>query len=188
MIKLNKIEKIISIIVVLLFISAIIISIVSFSKTKNIPNSAYLNTYTIEKLPTNLKTQSKKIKLFEELYNSSDRIVAYSIETNTLNRKENQEFDEKFKERFYKSNLNYKLITYSDIEKIKKEYLTQNINISSNESSCGYSNETEKEFDEFINNTENCLVNVCVIDSKNNTFTIISRDVEYVLGVLKKLN
>jgi hypothetical protein len=186
--QLNKFEKIIIVLVLILLFFAIVISIKNLYNAKTITKYARLNSYVTAIIPSNLKNQSKKFKLFEELYNSNDKIVTYAIETNTLNRKDNQEFDKTFKEKFNKSNLNYKLITYNNIEKIKNEYKAKFDNPSQEVPSCGYSSETEKEFDDFIKNVEKCLINVCIIDNKNNTYTTISREPNYALEVLEKLN
>jgi hypothetical protein len=188
MIQLNKFEKIITVFIICLLIFAIIISIKSYYYAKNLTKFAHLNGYITENFPSDFKTQSKKFKFFEDLFNSNDKIITYSIETNTLNRKDNQVFDKIFKEKFNKSNLNYKIITYNDIEKIKKEYQKEHFKSSLETPSCGYSNETEKEFDEFTKNIENCLDKVCLIDNKNNTYTTITREPDYILEVLNKLN
>jgi hypothetical protein len=187
--KLNNFDK--SIII----FTVILVAITTFMLIKNYvfmkDNSIHLqlNSYNTTPLSQELKTQSKKFQLFEDIYNSDGKIITYAIETNTLDRKNNEKFDKDFQEEFNNKNLaDYKLVTYKDIDKIKEEYLIKNKDIVPETTGCGYGTLNEKEFDEFMQNVENCLINVCVINNKNNTITTITRDKNYIFDVLKKLN
>jgi hypothetical protein len=185
--KLNIFDKTIILFTAILLIVTIAMGIKNYKFLNDKSLHVQLNSYTTTPL-SGIKNQSKKFKLFEDVYNSDGKIITYAIQTNTLNRKDNENFDKDFQAEFNNKKLDYKLVTYKDIDKIADEYVTKNEDLAPDSDSCGYGTQSEKEFEEFIQDVKNCMINVCIINNKNNTITKLSRDKNYIFEVLKELN
>lgn len=185
--KFEKSEKII------LGVIGILIIWAGFSviKENNLPKYTqpiFINTTEEKVLPQNIRELSKKFGAYEDLYSSDTPTFVYSYteweNPLGLNKKFHKELSEKLKE----ANLNYKYIVYKNWEDDTFDITLKNRQYLSQSESCGPAEGEEKELEDFISLSQNCIQNACLLDVKNKKMTIISVDPDYIVEILKERN
>lgn len=187
--QLNKFEKITIIVVIFLVIGAII----SIATKSYIPKSETKPIfYTIKnqndyELPEYTKDISTKYQVYPDLYNSDEKLFVYGIEPTSDDPLYNLEFHKKMEKAYKKAHLAYKYVTYTDWEDEKLAIIVRNRNYI-NQDSCSNENNIGDKIENLIDTSENCFRKACIIDPQNNKYTLMSRDVDFIIQVLKEHN
>lgn len=185
--KLNNFDKCIAILVVILVCIA---SITQYKNSKNITRNInellqIRNKESTYEFPENYKTLSKEYNIYKDLYNNNDVILAFGYEDIPLKLHMGKDFHDDFIKRLKKENLDFKIITYKNYKDIKQEMIDK---YGSRNEGCMMDNGLPEEYNSFLNDTEECLYNVCVIDNKKHQYTTIERDdMDYIIESLKNI-
>lgn len=185
--KLNNFEKCI----VLFTVVLICIAGISQYRQRNNINNIILNNILQNQFgshskdfPANYKKIAKDNKIFEDLYDNDDIILTYDYENVPLEINMGKDFHKDFTKRLKKENLNFKIVTYNNYEKRKRDKIARG-----EQENCIMSTPETQEYDTFLIDTENCISNVCIIDNKNKRYTLINRkNMDYIISVLKNYN
>ncbi len=189
--KLGRMEKITLAVVILLVITAIV-SVTMKIRERNRLTGMYVTeilTDETKPLPEGIKTLSEKYKGYENLYSSDKKVLSYGYLQYTLDKKDGKSFHEELQSKLAKKNFNYEVITYENwtdydinLEKANKAVYEEN------SEKCLMENPSVQELDLLRDTSKECLMNVCIIDVKNNRYTVISRDIDYIMTVLEEHN
>ena len=182
--KLNKVDKIVISIVGLILVLAIICGIVEYLLKKNKHNSLHIitfNHYEQKQLPEKIQKLSKTYNAFTELFNSDERVFTYGYEPLSIVKNHDQKFHNQLSQRIKEENINFKILPYPDWKEAELE-IKENNGI---DASCTMKNPEHEDLNTVLDVVDECFMNACIIDSKNGTYTVISRDINYLIKVLK---
>lgn len=187
-IQISKNEKIvISIVTIFLLctITCFIINLVNESKKPKISVIKVLTTEEMTLTPYK-RSLSEKYQAYEMLYNSKEPLFVYGYNTFGENRIRDKYFHQEMQKKFKKANLNYKYLAVENWKnisaKIIDKYEQKNYQSDNN---CSPEIKMKKELKDFLEISESCMKNACIIDNNKHKIIYISRDVDYIIKTLK---
>lgn len=151
-----------------------------------IVNASFIETH---ELPPDTQKISKKYHAFEDIYNSKNKVFTYGYTNFTLEKELGEKFHKKLSKRYKKENLNFEFIPYKDWEDSKTELEIQYNNKSSNDpAACTLESGMPEELIKLFETTAKCMLNACIIDSQKGTYTVMSRNIDFIIEKLKENN
>ncbi len=140
---------------------------------------------TEKQLPKNIREISKKYNAYQDLYSSDKLTLIY----NYTDSKSDDElamgikFHEKLTKALEKEKLDYRYVIYNNWKDDSLEVTLRNKKYLDDTDSC--KTPVELDLQEYILTSQECIVNVCLMDVKNHRFYTLTPDVEYVISELK---
>lgn len=184
--KLDKIEKIIISVLAVLIVTAILSNLYEHKKyLSNRIMPTYINITEEEEIPQDIRELSQKYQTYIDLYKSDKPTLVYSYTTykNSVGRDKN--FHKKLSEKLKKENLNIETVVFKNWEDDSLEIGLKNSQYLNNTESCGPSGPSEEQLKKFVDLSQRCINNVCLVDVKNHKYTLISPDADYVIKTIK---
>ena len=179
--KINNLDKIIIALLALLIIGDVFVISNNYIKTKK-KNLFIITAPSSETkpLPKDIKKNSKKYKTYPELFNNDKKVFTYNYNTNELDIKNNWLFHKELTKKLKEKNLNYEYIIY------KNQNIERNANADGEK--CNAIIVLNSTHQEIVDIVEKCMLNSCIIDNKNNTYTIIDRKPDDIIKFLEDEN
>ncbi len=179
--KLNNIDKIVLGLLTLLIIGDLFILCNRYIQNKNSPFVIIRAASSeVKSLPKNIKEDSKKYNVYPELFNSDQKVFTYNYDTNSFDIKNNWLFHKDMTKKLKEANLNYKYI-------IQKNAITE-ITTIGDKKTCNAAIVLNQTHEKILDIADECFLNACIIDSKNNNYIILTRDTDNIMSVLKEEN
>lgn len=188
--KLNKNEKIAVILVMVLIISALSCLIINTITPKENKVSLIVVLHQEEaNIPRTIKLTAKKYHAYEDLYNTKKPLFVYGYTSAYSTRSGSLQFHEEMQKRFKKEKLNYKYLAVKNWRNISAELIAKyEKDITPSGEVCAPEYELDKKLQNLIDISESCMENACIIDNKKNKMIVISRDIDFIIKVLKEHN
>ncbi len=188
--KLNRIDKIIGIVTIILVIIATIqiisnktINKKTTSMLNNFNNDPYSATWVNEEiLPDNIKKYSEKYETYQELYNSDELTLVYGYEVFNHDERLNSVFHRKLSKKIKNKNLNYRIVALNGYQHLPDQLLGN----YQEDVTCRA--DLSKDLNALINTSENCLETACIVDMKNNRYIHMGRNIDTIVETLEKYN
>lgn len=182
--KLNKYEKIITGIIAIIILYS---GISAFNRYKSMKQFAIVSTLVNiteeHNMPSDIPELSKKYQAYENIYNSDKPIFIYGYDTHTFDKKDGLIFHDELTKKLENETINYKVIPFKNWEDLHDEL---RVKYDPESEGCTMESPDQAELNKVLNLTSNCLMNSCIIDSKAKKYYEISRDVDYIVNVLKE--
>ncbi|MDE6137886.1 MAG: hypothetical protein K2F57_00280 [Candidatus Gastranaerophilales bacterium] len=182
--KLNKYEKIITGIIAIIILYS---GILGYSRYKTMIQfhhlQAYINTTEEHNIGNDIPELSKKYQAYENIYNSDKPIFIYGYNTHTFDKEDGLIFHEELTKKLENETINYKVISFKNWEDLHEEL---RVKYDPNSEGCTMESPDQTELNKILKLTSSCLINSCIIDSKAKKYYIISRDIDYIVSVLKE--
>ncbi len=141
-----------------------------------------------EELPANIQKVSKKYHAFEDIYNSKNKVFTYGYDPLTVEKNMGNKFYKNLTKQYTKAeNLNYKYIPYKNWEN-EKLNLEIEYGTAQKADACFFDTGIPKDLKELLEKTEECMLNACIIDSQKGTYTVMSRNIDFIIEKLKENN
>lgn len=187
--KLNRIEKCMIVLVLLIFISAIVYVSINLYTKKYEEGIKVIIPLTQEEilLSPQIKANAKKYHAYEDLYNSTALIFTYGYNTFGNIDQDSSGFHETMENKFKQANLNYKYLAVKNWRNESASIIAKyEQDITPNDDVCAPEYKLDKNLQEVLNISESCMKNACIINKHK--IIIISRDVDFIIQVLKEHN
>lgn len=182
--KLNKYEKIITGIIAIIILYS---GILGYSRYKTMIQfnhlQAYINTTEEHNMGNDIPELSKKYQAYENIYNSDKPIFIYGYNTHTFDKEDGLIFHEELTKKLENETINYKVISFKNWEDLHEEL---RVKYDPNSEGCTMESPDQTELNKILKLTSSCLINSCIIDSKAKKYYTISRDIDYIVSVLKE--
>lgn len=143
-------------------------------------------------LPIYTKKLAEQYKIYPELFNSTERVFVYSYNTNSFKKNYDLKFRKDLILKLENENLNYKYLGVKNWR--ETDDLADFIGVK-DISDCtdicipkGVPKEDAIKLENIMDIVNKCLKRACIIDMEHNKYTIMTKDPDYILTVLKREN
>lgn len=185
--KLNIIDKCIVGIVSLIILYAAFINIKPYIHKKS---HQFLGQYPqVEEhtLSHHIVEYSEKYHAFEDLFHSKTPVFTYGYNPLSIERGNNNAYHKKLEKKYNSANLNYNYIPYTNwrekIAELKDEFFP----VPDNDA-CFAEIGIDEEFQKLTDVVSVCLANSCIIDAQHHKYTILGRDIDFIIQQLQANN
>jgi len=185
--KFSRFEKIVIAILTVLIVSAVTCQKLSRKASGFYANKLIALSTVEKKMLPDMRGLSEKFQAYQDLYSSDQLTFVYNYKRFGGSSGINKDFHERLSKKLEKANFNYRYIVYKDWEDNTLEVTLRNREYM-NQDSCMPETDNEKELRDFIDMSQSCINNACIVDVKNGKFILITPDVDYIVSVLKKYN
>ena len=185
--KLDKIEKNRVIGLTILVAIAIVSTIFEQKKAIRNPNHhiTYINETKSYDLPEDIRELSENYQAYTDLYKSDKLTLVYSY-TSYKSQLRDKDFHKELSEKLANENFDIETVIYKDWHNDTFEIQLKNKDkIKNPKKGCGPTGDDEKQLGEFIDISQHCINNVCLVDVKNHKYTLISPKVDYIIETIK---
>ena len=185
--KLDKTEISVITATVIIVAITIITSIVTSRNTENYkPLEIYVNSTEEKELLANTRTLSKKYDAYEDLYKSDKLTLVYSYYTDETDNYRDEDFHKNLTKKLTDNNITINTVTYKNWKDDSLEVSLKNKQYIDDSATCGLESSEESTLKKYIENSQECIKNVCLVDVKKNKFWIMSSDADYIIETIKK--
>lgn len=182
--KLDMPKKITIVILAILSLWAsvlIVERVISYSKTRQIQSSFYSADMNL--LNKEIPSTANKYKLYSEIFNSKEPVLVYGYTPAGLTNVQNEHFNKELTKLVEEKNVQHKIVAVNNLEweslqdALEEKYVDDS-------ATCSTVTKEQEELENFIEFMDDCFLNSCIIDVKNNSVVKISRNAEYIVKTL----
>lgn len=157
--------------------------ITTFYENHFVPETLNDRYMTMVALPADIKQISQKYNAFKEIYNSDGLILVYGYEPLSADEESNRIFHKRINELIKERNLDIKVLSYENWRKVIDKAQEDN---GKDPGACTLFSADEADLKTIIDTTQNCFMNVCIIDAKNNQYASMGRDLGTTIATIEK--
>lgn len=135
----------------------------------------------VKQLPENIIELADKYGVYKELYASDKPTLVYGYNKFYRDESMNKIFHKKLTEKISENKIKFNIFVVENYKDKSSEIIAKS---RGETGSC--SPKENEELDALINTSQNCLEQACIIDMKNQKYTIINRDINDIIETLKE--
>lgn len=144
------------------------------------------NMSTEKQLPKNIRELSNKYNAYKDLYSSDKLTLIYNYTDSTSPSELDMGlvFHQNLTKALEKEKLDYRYVVYNNWKDDSLEVTLRNKKFLDETDSC--KTPVELNLQEYILTSQECILNVCLMDVKNHRFYTLTPDVKYIISELKE--